>query len=91
MTNLAVERLLRRRVDLMLGMVEICLRHPTIDQDRLRDRRHTIRGGFHFVTKRAAGEISARGRTHGLLRLVRIFSEEDRALELLAGMKLIAE
>ena len=31
MTNITVERFLRRWIDLMLGVIEICLRHPAID------------------------------------------------------------
>ena len=91
MTNVAVERRLRRRIDLMFRVIEIGLRHPAIDQNRLRDHRRPVRDGFHFVTKSAAGEVTARGRAHSRLRLVRIFGEENRALELVAGMKLVAQ
>ena len=91
MANFAIERFLRRGIDLVLGVIEIRLRHPTLDQNWFGDCRDSIRGGFHFMTKRAAGEISARGGAQSLLRLVRIFGEENRAFELVAGMKLIAE
>jgi len=30
MAKIAVERLLRDRIDLMFGVIEICLRHPSI-------------------------------------------------------------
>lgn len=91
MTNSAIERLLRRRIGLMLRVIEIRLRNPTIDQNRLRDRGRSVRRAFHIMTKRAPDKISARSRAHALLWLVRIFGEENGALELFAGMKLIAE
>ena len=37
MANAAIERFLCRRVDLMLRVIEICLRHPAIDQNRFCD------------------------------------------------------
>ena len=41
------------------------------------------------MAKSAAGKISARG--HHLLRLVRVLGKENGALELVAGMKLVAQ
>jgi len=82
---------LRRGIDLMFGVIEVRLRHPMIDQNRFRDCRDTVRGGFHFMTKCTAGKIHARGRVHILLRLVGILGEENCALELVTGMKLIAQ
>ena len=43
------------------------------------------------MTKSAAGKIPARSRAHVLLWFVGIFGEENRVLELVAGMKLIAQ
>ena len=36
MANVAIERFLRGRIDLVFGVIKICLRHPAIDQDRFR-------------------------------------------------------
>ena len=74
----------------MFGVIEIRPRHPAIDEDWFRDRRNAIRRGFHFMAERAAGKIAARDCAHVLLRFIRIFREENRALELIAGMKLVA-
>ena len=90
MAKIAVERLLRDRIDLMFGVIEIRLRHPAIDQDRFCDYGGSLRDSFHFMTKRAAGKISARGCAHRLLRFIRVLGGENGALELVAGMKLVA-
>src|SRR5207237_6497964 len=91
MTNVAIEWFLRRRIDLVFGVVEISLRHPAIDQNRFCNRGRAVCDGLHFVTKSAASEISARGHAHRLLWLVRIFGEENRAFELVPGMKLVPQ
>ena len=38
----------------VLGVIEIRLRHPTIDKDRFCNYRRRIRHGLHLVTERAA-------------------------------------
>src|SRR5437879_3588478 len=91
MANVAVERLLRNRIDLMFGVIEICLRHPAINEDWFGNCRCAVSDRFHFMTKSAAGKIPARSRAHVLLWFVGIFGEENRVLELVAGMKLIAQ
>ena len=87
MTNVAVERLLGVRINLMFHVIETCLRHPAVDQNRFCDRGWRIRDRLDLITKSAAREVRTSCGVHPLLRLVGISREEHSALELFAGAK----
>src|SRR4029077_14663316 len=87
MTNVAVERLLGVRINLMFHMIETCLRHPAIDQDRFCDRGWRIGDRPDLMTKSAAGEVRTSCGVHLLLRFIGIGGEKHSALELFAGAK----
>jgi len=58
-TNVAIERRVRIRICLMFGVIEICLGHPAIDQNRLGNRRRGVLNLFDLVTKSTAREVRA--------------------------------
>ncbi len=87
MTNVAVERLLGVRINLMFHVIETCLRHPAIDQNRFCDRRWRVGDRLYFMTKSAAGEVRESCGVHLLLRFVGIGREEHGALQFFAGAK----
>jgi len=85
--NVAIERLLRPRIDLVLGMTEFRLRHPPVDQNRPGYRRGSIGHSFDFMAKRAADEICATARGHFFPGLIRINCKKHSALEFVAAVE----
>ena len=54
MADVAIERLLCVRINLMLGVIEIRLWHPAVDENRFGDSWRGVRDRLDLVTKRAA-------------------------------------
>src|ERR1700737_2002592 len=72
MATVAIERLLRMRIDSMLGVIEVCLRQPAVHQDWPRDHGRRVWDWLHLVTKRAPSEVCSSDNVCSLLRLFTI-------------------
>ena len=75
----------------MPGVTEMRVRHPAIDQHRRYDLRHrkgAAAARLHFMAVGAAGIICARAGIGLLCPLVRIFGEENGALQFFRAAKL---
>lgn len=79
-TNVAIKRHVRVRIRLMLGVIEIGLRHPTIHKNWFDNVGRGVPSLLDFVTKGTASEVGARRRRHLPLRFVGIGCEKHRSL-----------
>lgn len=57
MTNVAIERLFGVRIDLMFCVIETCLRHPAVDQNRFCDRGLLRERSRYFLSSSALNEV----------------------------------
>ena len=71
----------------VFGVIESCLRHPAIDQNRFGNDRRRVRHWLHFVAESAAGEVRTRRRSHLPLRFVGIARKEHGPLQFLTRAK----